>query len=280
MRVQLADMADAAAIELDPRAASGVQRGVGVGDEARLARRKQRLDIALDIEEVGGPFLVAPLRGLGSAIDIRDADAHLFGICLLNDWSARDIQSWEYQPLGPFLAKSFFTSVSPWIVTLEALEPYRVGFARPSGDPAALPHLWSAELAERGAFDIRIEMFIQTARMREAGEPEVRLSSSRFTDAYWAPAQLLAHQTSNGSNLCPGDLLGSGTLSGPDPASRACLLELSEGGSHPVQLPNGESRSFLEDGDTVCMRAWCERDGHARIGFGECRSTVLPARSV
>ncbi|AFT86046.1 fumarylacetoacetase [Paraburkholderia phenoliruptrix] len=230
----------------------------------------------LDYEAELG-LLIAEGNELGSAIDITVTDAHVFGFCLLNDWSARDIQSWEYQPLGPFLAKSFFTSVSPWIVTLEALEPWRTGWARPEGDPAPLPHLWSAELAERGSIDIRVETLLQTARMRANGEAPVRLSISRYPDAYWAMSQLVAHQTSNGTNLCPGDLLGSGTLSGPDASTRACLLELTEGGKKPVALPNGETRSFLEDGDTVIMRASCEGGGYVRIGFGECTTTVLPA---
>lgn len=233
----------------------------------------------LDYEvELG--FLVGQGNELGTAIDMAEAEDHLFGICLLNDWSARDIQSWEYQPLGPFLAKSFFTSLSPWVVTLEALEPYRTGFQRPVGEPAPLPHLWDACLPDRGSIDIRIRMSLQTARMREAGEQPVVISTSNFTDAYWAMSQLVAHQTSNGTNLCPGDLLGSGTLSGPDPSSRACLLELTTGGKNPIELPNGEQRSFLEDGDTVIMTAFCEQDGFAHIGFGECRATVKPARKI
>ncbi|SDR44688.1 fumarylacetoacetase [Paraburkholderia tuberum] len=231
----------------------------------------------LDYEAELG-VLIGQGNELGTAIDIQNADSHVFGICLLNDWSARDIQSWEYQPLGPFLAKSFFTSLSPWIVTLEALEPYRTGFSRPEGDPAPMPHFWSPELATRGSIDIRVETLLQSAQMRTNGATPASLSVSRYPDAYWAMSQLIAHQTSNGTNLCPGDLLGSGTLSGPDPASRACLLELTEGGKHPFTLPSGESRTFLEDGDTVIMRAWCERDGYRRIGFGECRATVLPAR--
>jgi fumarylacetoacetase len=231
----------------------------------------------LDYEAELG-VLIGPGNDLGTAIDIQNADEHVFGICLLNDWSARDIQSWEYQPLGPFLSKSFFTSLSPWIVTLEALEPYRTGFSRPEGDPAPMPHFWSSELATRGSIDIRVETLLQSAQMRANGEVPARVSVSRYPDAYWAMSQLIAHQTSNGTNLCPGDLLGSGTLSGPDPASRACLLELTEGGKHPFTLPGGETRTFLQDGDTVIMRAWCERDGYRRIGFGECRATVLPAR--
>lgn len=233
----------------------------------------------LDYEvELG--FLVGKGNQLGNPIPIGNADDHLFGICLLNDWSARDMQSWEYQPLGPFLAKSFFSSLSPWVVTLEALEPFRTGFARPAGEPEPLPYLWTPEMTTRGSIDIRIQMALQTAKMRAAGQDPVVISTSKFTDAYWAMAQLIAHQTSNGTNLCPGDLLGSGTLSGPEESSRACLLEITTGGKNPLTLPNGESRTFLEDGDTVVMTAFCERDRHTRIGFGECRTTVKPAPPV
>jgi fumarylacetoacetase len=226
--------------------------------------------------EVELGLLVGRGNALGTTIACGDVDEHLFGVCLLNDWSARDIQSWEYQPLGPMLSKSFMTSLSPWVVTMEALEPFRVGFARPVGDPAPLPHLWSDDLDTRGAIDIRLQLFIETSRMREAGEAPHQLSESRFTDAYWSMAQLIAHQTSNGCNLQPGDLLGSGTLSGAERFSRACLLEMTRGGAEPVTLPSGEQRAFLADGDTVIMRGYCERAGAARIGFGECRTTLLP----
>lgn len=229
----------------------------------------------LDYEAELG-MLVGPGNPLGTSIDIAQADEHIFGMCLLNDWSARDIQSWEYQPLGPLLAKSFGTSLAPWVVTIEALEPYRLPFSRPAGDPAPLPHLWADELSQRGAFDIYVEVSLQSSRMREAGIAPVCISRSNYRDAYWAAAQLLAHQASNGTNMCPGDLLGSGTLSGPDPFSRACLLEMSEGGRSPLTLPSGEKRTFLEDGDTVVMRGYCETAGYARIGFGECSATVLP----
>lgn len=232
----------------------------------------------LDYEvELG--LLVGPGNELGSPIGISRVDDHLFGMCLLNDWSARDIQSWEYQPLGPFLAKSFFTSLAPWVVTMDALEPFRSPFSRPSEDPQLLPHLWCTEMATRGHFDIKVEMSIQSAAMRQADLSPMVLSTSKYTDAYWAPAHLLAHQTSNGTNLCPGDLLGSGTLSGPEPSSRACMLELSEGGKVPLRLPTGETRTFLEDGDMVRMRGHCAKEGYTRIGFGECRTTVLPARA-
>jgi fumarylacetoacetase len=233
----------------------------------------------LDYETELG-WLVGPGNDLGAPIPIAEVDEHLFGIALLNDWSARDIQAWEYQPLGPFLAKSFFTSLAPWVVTLDALEPFRQAFARPACDPEPLPHLWSKAVGERGAFDIRVDTLIQSKGMREAGLAPLKLSTSHYTDAYWAPAQIVAHQTSNGTNLCPGDLLGSGTLSGPDPSSRACLLEITEGGKTPLSLPSGESRSFLEDGDTVLMQGHCARKGYVRIGFGECRATVLAARPI
>lgn len=233
----------------------------------------------LDYEvELG--ILVGRGNPLGTPIRIKEADDHVFGVCLLNDWSARDIQSWEYQPLGPMLSKSFLTSLSPWVVTMEALEPYRTGFSRPEGDPAPLPHLWCEELRERGSIDIRIQMFLQTQQMRESSSAPVMISDSKFTDSYWALAQLIAHQTSNGSNLLSGDLLGSGTLSGKDPVSRACLLELTQGGKNPISLPNGEKRAFLEDGDTVIMRGYCQKEDSVRIGFGECRSTVMPATQL
>lgn len=230
----------------------------------------------LDYEvELG--MLISQGSELGSKVDIRHTDEHIFGVCLLNDWSARDIQTWEYQPLGPMLSKSFLTNISPWIVTLEALEPFRTGFQRPAGEPEPLPHLWSADLSERGSIDIRLQMYLQTAQMQRDGQAAQLVSDSRFTDAYWSMGQLIAHQTSNGANLCPGDLLGSGTLSGPEASSRACLLEMTQGGKVPFQLANGEQRSFLEDGDTVIMRGYCDKPGAARIGLGECRSTVIAA---
>lgn len=226
--------------------------------------------------EVELGLLIGQGNELGEPIACGEVDNHLFGVCLLNDWSARDIQQWEYQPLGPMLSKSFMTSLAPWVVTMDALEPFRTGFSRPKGDPAPLPHLWSDDLPTRGSIDIRLQLFIETAAMRAAGEEPHQISESRFTDAYWSMAQLVAHQTSNGCNLQPGDLLGSGTLSGVDPFSRACLLELTRGGKEPIVLPNGEQRSFLNDGDTVIMRGHCERAGAVRIGLGECRSTLLP----
>jgi fumarylacetoacetase len=200
-------------------------------------------------------------------------------VCLVNDWSARDVQTWEYQPLGPFLAKSFATTVSPWVVTLEALAPFRTpAFARAPGDPEPLPYLRSARDQERGGIAIALEVLLSTARMREAGERATRLTRASFTDMYWTAAQLVAHHASNGCNLRPGDLLASGTVSGEAKDARGCLLELTWRGAEPVALPNGETRTFLADGDEVVMRAACEAPGARRIGFGECRGAVLPAR--
>ena len=233
----------------------------------------RRLDYEL---EVG--LFIGRGNDLGAAISIADAEAHMFGLCLVNDWSARDVQTWEYQPLGPFLAKSFATTVSPWVVTLDALAPYRArAFPRPSGDPAPLPYLFSQDDTNAGGFDITLEVLLTTSRMREAGDGPWRVSVGRFTDMYWTLGQLVAHHTSNGCNLRPGDLLASGTVSGTTKESRGCLLERAWRGSEPLQLPNDETRAFLEDGDEVILRGYCERSGHPRIGFGECRGRVLPA---
>jgi fumarylacetoacetase len=232
---------------------------------------------ALDYEvEVGG--IVGPGNRLGEPIPLAEAESHLFGLCLVNDWSARDIQRWEYQPLGPFLGKSFATTVSPWIVTLEALAPYRVARApRPDGDPEPLPYLEDAADRQGGGFDITVEVSLRTAAMREAGAPAMRVSTGSVQDLYWTMAQMLAHHASNGCNLRPGDLLASGTISGPAPESRGCLLERTWRGTEPLVLPGGEERRFLEDGDEVILRAWCEREGRVRIGFGECRGMIAPA---
>jgi fumarylacetoacetase len=233
----------------------------------------RRLDYELEL----GVF-VGISNPLGSPVSIMEADRHIFGCCLLNDWSARDIQSWEYQPLGPFLSKSFATTISPWLVTLEALEPYRASaYVRPEGDPAPLPYLqWDAD-QRRGGLDIRLEVYLRTAAMRQRSQDPVRVSRSRFTSMYWTVAQLVAHHTSNGCNLRSGDLLGSGTISGPEPDSRGSLIERTWRGRDPLHLPNGESRSFLLDGDEVIMRGFCERPGFARIGFGDCRGMIVPA---
>ena len=224
----------------------------------------------LDYEvELG--FVVGPGNALGKPIAVGKARDHVFGVVLLNDWSARDVQAWEYQPLGPFLAKSFATTISPWIVTCEALEPYRCpAFARADGDPKPLPYLSDDADQREGGFAIEVEMHLRT----EAMKAPVRLSRASFRDSYWTPAQLVAHHTSNGCNLRPGDLLGSGTISGTTPDSFGSLIELTQGGKNAVSLPGGESRTFLEDGDEVIERARCARDGYATIGFGEARGTI------
>ncbi|MFN0161131.1 MAG: fumarylacetoacetase [Burkholderiales bacterium] len=214
----------------------------------------------------------------GRRIGVEAAEEHAFGLCLLNDWSARDIQGWEYQPLGPFLAKNFATTISPWIVSLEALAPFRVAeFARPAGDPAPMAYLDSPQNRRSGGIDLRLEALLLTAGMRAAGQAPVRLSASNFCDSYWTIAQFIAHHTVGGCNLMPGDLLGSGTQSGRTREEFGSLLELSWGGKNPVELPNGEKRTFLEDGDTLIFRGHCARDGYARIGFGDVAGTVLPA---
>jgi fumarylacetoacetase len=229
----------------------------------------------LDYEMEVGVF-IARGNALGERILMHDAEEYIFGLCLVNDWSARDIQTWEYQPLGPFLAKNFATSISPWVVTLEALEPYRVApFERPEGDPKPLPYLEHDE--DRG-IDMTVEVSLRTRKMREENADAFVVSRGNFRDMYWTIAQLVAHHTSNGCNLRPGDLIASGTISGETKESRGCLLERTWRGTEPLQLPDGETRKFLEDGDEVIMRAWCEREGFASIGFGECRGVVLPAQ--
>ena len=233
----------------------------------------------LDYELELGAF-VGPGNPLGQSLPITDAAGRIFGVVLLNDWSARDIQTWEYQPLGPFLAKNFATTLSPWVVTMEALAPFRApALARPAGDPAPLPYLTAAGDRTSGGIDLIMEVWLLTAKMRSAGAAPVRLSSGNFQKMYWTLAQLLTHHASNGCNLSPGDLLGSGTVSGETKSERGCLLELSWRGTEPVKLFNGEERRFLEDGDEVILRAHAERPGARRIGFGECRGLVLPARA-
>ena len=232
---------------------------------------------ALDYEMEVGCF-VGRGNPLGQPVPLEEAEQHLFGLCLVNDWSARDIQTWEYQPLGPFLAKNFATSISPWIVTFEALEPFRTrAYQRPADDPAPLPYLDSPSNRERGGIDAVVEVFIRTARMRAAGMAEQRVSRGRLADLYWTVAQMFAHHTSNGCNSRPGDLFATGTISGPDRDARGCLLELTWRGAEPLTLPGGETRKFLEDGDEVIMRGYCERPGTIRIGFGECRGIIVHA---
>ena len=232
---------------------------------------------ALDYElELG--FFVSAGNRLGENIPIGEAEEHIFGICLVNDWSARDMQAWEYQPLGPFLAKSFATSLSPWVVTMEALAPFRApAFARAEGDPAPLPYLFDQDDREKGGLDLWLQVSLLSVRMREAGIAPVVLGRSNFHDLYWTMAQMLTHHASNGCSLRAGDLLASGTVSGADKTARGCLLELTARGQNPVTLPTGEQRKFLEDGDEIILQGFCERDGFRRIGLGSCRGTVLPA---
>ena len=234
----------------------------------------RRLDIELEL----GIF-VGCANALGEPVPIAQAESHVFGLCLLNDWSARDIQGWEYQPLGPFLAKNFATTVSPWVVTMEALAPYRLPFSRPAEDPPPLPYLDSEANRRQGVLDIQLEVLLQTTAMRQAGRPGHPICRTSYRHAYWTVAQLLAHHTVNGCNLQPGDLLGTGTLSGPTREEAGALIELTQGGREPIALPGGETRTFLEDGDTVVLRGWCERPGAVRIGLGTCAGTVLPARA-
>jgi fumarylacetoacetase len=213
----------------------------------------------------------------GQPVAIDDADRHVFGLCLLNVWSARDIQAWEYQPLGPFLSKNFASTISPWIVTIEALAPYRQAWTRPADHPQPLDYLESQQNRAGGAFDIQLEVLLESEQMRNNRQSPSRLSLSNFHHSYWTVAQMVAHHTVNGCNLQPGDFFGSGTMSGPTPDSAGALIELTQGGKQPVTLDNGETRTFLQDGDSVIMRGWCEKSGAARIGFGEMMGTVLPA---
>ena len=233
----------------------------------------KRLDYEL---EVG--IFVGPGNGQGEPIAAEQAESHVFGLCLLNDWSARDVQAWEYQPLGPFLSKNFATTISPWIVTLEALAPYRAAWQRDAADPQPLPYLDYADLRASGGLDIELEVLLETATMRREGQAPARLSQSNFRHSYWTVAQLMAHHTVNGCALNPGDLLGSGTQSGPEAAEAGSLLELTVGGKQALTLPNGEKRVFIEDGDRIVLRGWATAPGRPRIGFGEASGTVLPAR--
>jgi fumarylacetoacetase len=228
----------------------------------------------LDYELEVGAF-VGRANALGEPVSMDAAEEALFGLVLLNDWSARDLQAWEYQPLGPFLAKNFATSISPWIVTMAALAPFRRPFTRPEGDPQPLPYLDGDFNRRAGAIDMVLEAWLQTATMRAAGQPALRLSRSNLTDAYWTWAQMLAHHASNGCNLQAGDLLGSGTLSGADEGGRGSLMELSANGRQPLALARGEQRSFLQDGDTLTLRAYCQQPGAVRIGLGDVSGTIV-----
>jgi fumarylacetoacetase len=242
-------------------------------DEAPAYRASRNLDYELELG-----FYIGTPSALGHPVPIADASDHVFGFCLLNDWSARDIQAWESQPLGPFLAKNFATTVSPFVVTAAALAPYHTrAFERPQSDPAPLPHLTAAQDQESGGLDIVMEAFLLTAKMRGAGAAPFRLSRGTFADIYWTVAQMVAPHASNGCNLEAGDLMGSGTVSGPDRASWASLLELTQRGKEPIALPNGETRFYLEDGDEIIFRGHCARAGFARLGFGECRAVIAPA---
>jgi fumarylacetoacetase len=233
---------------------------------------------ALDFElEVG--VLAGAGNPLGQRIPIAEAEQHIFGLCLVNDWSARDIQAWEYQPLGPFLGKDFATTLSPWVVSWEALTPYRVAVApRPAGDPQPLAYLRSPT-AERDGIDLTVEAYLETQTMREGGTAPALVSRANLCDLYWSLAQLVTHHASNGCNLCPGDLLATGTVSGAEEGSEGCLLEKQRDG-RGIELANGEARAFLEDGDRVILRAFCRRDGLPRIGFGECVGMVVGAQEL
>ncbi|MEM5545098.1 fumarylacetoacetase [Pseudoalteromonas fuliginea] len=233
----------------------------------------KRLDYELEL----GIYL-GKGNALGDAIAIENAENHVFGFCVFNDWSARDLQAWEYQPLGPFLAKNFASTVSPWIVTTEALAPYRTSWTRDENDPQPMDYLESKANRDQGAFDIQMDVKIQTQKMRSEGHNPTRVSTSSFKHSYWTVAQMVTHHTVNGCNFMPGDMLGSGTQSGPTHEEAGSLLELSRGGKEKITLSNGEQRSFLEDGDNVIMRGWCEKEGYARIGFGSVESTVLPTK--
>jgi fumarylacetoacetase len=234
----------------------------------------KRMDIELEL----GIFIGSG-NALGDALTMAQAEDHVFGICLLNDWSARDIQAWEYQPLGPFLAKNFASTISPWVVTLEALAPYRVPFTRPPEDPQPMAYLDSEANRQHGALDIQLEVGIHTPKMRAASQAAATVCRTSYRHAYWTVAQMVTHHTVNGCNLQPGDLLGSGTLSGPTLDQAGALIELTQGGKHPLQFANGEQRVSLEDVAAVVLRGWCEKPGDERIGFGECVGTVLPAKA-
>ncbi|MDB5435505.1 MAG: fahA, partial [Phenylobacterium sp.] len=234
----------------------------------------RRLDYELELG-----IWVGAGNSLGESIPIARAEEHIAGFCLLNDWSARDVQAWEYQPLGPFLAKNFQTTVSPWVITPEALAPFRIPQPRrPPGDPRPLDYLWNAADQARGAYAIQLEVGLLSARMREGGLPPHRLSRGPASNMYWTVAQILTHHASNGCNLSSGDLLGTGTISAPDPTGFGSLLEITRGGAEPVSLPNGETRAFLEDGDEVILSAAAHAQGRVSIGFGACRAQILPVR--
>ena len=233
----------------------------------------QRLDYELEL----GIF-VGQGNPQGERITIDQAESHVFGLCILNDWSARDLQAWEYQPLGPFLAKNFASTISPWVVTLEALAPFRTEFKRDAADPQPLPYLSSDQTKAAGAFDIGLEVQLTTKQSRSANAQPAVIARSNFKEAYWNIAQLITHHTVNGCNLNAGDLLGTGTLSGPKPEQVGSLMELNNGGKNPINLPWGEQRTFLEDHDEIIIRAQCQKDGYPTISLGQCAGMVLPAK--
>ena len=244
--------------------------------DAPIFQPSARLDFELEIGVVIGQG-----NKQGQPIAIEKAEDHVFGLTLFNDWSARDIQAWEYQPLGPFLSKNFASTLSPWIVTMEALSPFRQEFKRPDGEPQPLAYLSSEVNSLQGAFDVKLEVLIQTEAMRKAGLPFERLTYSNFNEAaYWTVAQMVTHHTINGCSLRSGDLFGTGTLSGPKPEQAGSLLELTQGGKKAITLSNGEKRIFLQDGDSIALKGWCEKSGAVRIGFGECIATVIPAKAA
>jgi fumarylacetoacetase len=254
-------------------------RPVGQTKAPAAAEPALSVSTRLDLELELGIVIGCP-NAQGVPITIENAEEHVFGITLFNDWSARDIQSWEYQPLGPFLSKNFASTISPWIVTLDALEPFRKSWVRPEGDPQPLPYLASQANSDRGAFDIELAVVLQTAQMAKAGHAGDVISRSNFaTAAYWTVAQLVAHHTVNGCALHSGDLFGTGTLSGPKPDQAGSMLELTVGGKQPITLSTGETRTYLNDGDSVILKGYAQRPGFRRIGFGECRGTVLPSLS-
>ncbi|MCU1253627.1 MAG: fumarylacetoacetase [Edaphobacter sp.] len=254
---------------------TGQSRPFAVEDAPNFQPTKA-LDYELELAlYVGEPSL------LGTPIPVSRAGQHLFGVSLLNDWSARDIQSWEYQPLGPLLSKNFATSISPWVTPMAALEPFRAPAPpRPSTDPKPLPYLHSIADQQHGSLNVKLEVLISTATMRTNKLEAYLLSKSNTQDLYWTPAQLIAHHTSNGCNLQVGDVLATGTISGPTEASAGCLLELTRNGAQPILLPTAETRTFLADGDEIILRGSCEAPGHPRISLGECRAAVLPARPL
>jgi fumarylacetoacetase len=245
----------------------------GQNEDAPSYGPSRNLDFELEL----GAFIGMGTE-LGTMVPVGKAADHVFGYCLLNDWSARDIQAWEYQPLGPFLGKNFGTTVSPWVVTAEALAPFRTAaYKRPEADPAPLPYLADADDQATGGLDITLEAYFLTETMRKNGTAPARITQTSFALMYWTIAQMVAHQTSNGCNLEIGDLIGSGTVSGPEKSSWGSLLELSARGREPLELPGGEKRGFIEDGDEIIFRGFCSKEGYPRIGFGECRAVILPA---